>query len=70
MRGDSRGSVRHGGFEVQEACTCGYYRSYEADTSVRMLLVEVIENQTQTGLSDKSVLLFIIKVQAQGAVQC
>lgn len=48
----------------------GCYGNYEADTSVRMLLVEVIENQTQTGLSDKSVLLFIIKVQAQGTVQC
>ena len=31
-----------------------------------MLLVAVVENQIQTSLSDKRVLLFIIKLQAQG----
>lgn len=48
----------------------GYYRNFEVDTSVRMLLVDVVGNQTQTALSNKRVLLVIITVPAQGTVQC
>lgn len=48
----------------------GYYRDFEVDMSVRMLLVDVVENQTQTALSNKRVLLVIITVPAQGTVQC
>lgn len=39
------------------------------DTSVRMLLVDVVENQAHTDFSNEGVLLVIIKVQAQGTVQ-
>lgn len=35
----------------------GYYGNVEVDTLVRMLLVDIVENQTQTALSNKRVLL-------------